>query len=145
MNEKAKIYTDAVEVEAVVSNFESCLTAPTEFHHREHLIVAMCYLLEEAEESKALERMRASLLRFLAHHRLQGVYHETITLFWLKRVHHFLRNTDIQRPLPLMVNDLIETCADPKLIYAYFSQELLSTAEAKQRWVMPDIQELVTM
>lgn len=142
MNDSLKPYETPAEVEAVVRKFESCIFGPSEFHHRDHLTVALCYL-REATEEEAVARLRASLFRFLNHHGIQQeVYHETITIFWLKRVRHFLSQTDSARSLPELANELIRTCCDPQLINLYFSKELLSSAEARQRWVEPDVQPL---
>lgn len=138
----SKTYTTAEEIEAVVRGFESCATAPSQFHHLEHLTVALWYLMD-ATETEALARLRANLLRFLAHHGVgANVYHETVTLFWLKRVRGFLSETNGERPLAAIANELIRACGDTRLIDAYFSKERLESEAARQGWVEPDVQPL---
>lgn len=142
MADQLQSYTTAEEVEEVRRKFESCAYMPDEFHHREHLIVALCYL-REATEQEALERLRSNLFRFLAHHRIQeNVYHETITLFWLKRVRHFLERADAGRTLAELASDLFTECGDPHLLETHFSKERLASDEARRAWVEPDLKPL---
>ncbi len=143
MNDAEVSYRTQAEVLEVVRKFESCEYAPDDFHHREHLTVALCYLLE-ADEHGALERLRTNLLRFLAHHKIQAdVYHETITLFWLKRVRHFLDGAGPRHELAFLANDLLRECCDARLIKEYYSEELLSSTEARRQWIEPDRRELL--
>lgn len=137
----AKIYRTADEVAEVVRRFEACALAPAEFDHPAHLIVAL-YYLRESSEAEALARMRAGLQSFIAHHRLSGVYNETITRFWIKRVHALLDGAAQERPLLEAANEVIARCGDAKLIFTYFSRERLATAAAASVWVEPDLRPL---
>ncbi len=142
MSDPPKSYTTSEEIEEVARKFETYAFDPSEFNHPQHLIVALLYL-RDATEEEALERIRRSLFRFLAHHQIQeNVYHETITLFWLKLVRRFLSQTNAARPLIEVANDLIQTHGDSRLIYSYFSKERLDSAEARQRWIEPDLKPL---
>ena len=76
--------TDA-EILTLVDRLERCLLAKEEFHHRDHLTVAVVYLYS-ADLETAMDRMRSSLKRFAAHHGVTGLYHETLTRFWLRQV-----------------------------------------------------------
>ena len=136
-----RIYRTADEVEEVVSRFESCAFAPEEFDHPAHLLVALCYL-RESSEAEALTRMRAGLQRFIAHHRLSGVYNETITRFWIRRVRALLDGAARERPLADLANEVIARGGEGKLIFEYFSRERLSTEEAVNGWVEPDARPL---
>ena len=78
--------------------------------------------------------MRASLKRFIAHHGLKG-YHETITRFWMEQVE---KRLDRSSCLCESVRQIQDQLADKDLVYRYFSKEVLSTAEAKARWVEPE-------
>jgi hypothetical protein len=79
-------YQSEREIESVVRGFESCETGKDQFKHRHHLVVAVWYLQTLSREA-AIERMRASLLRFLDHHGIdKGKYSETITVFWIDRI-----------------------------------------------------------
>ena len=76
--------TDA-EILTLVDRLERCLLGKEEFHHRDHLTVAVVYLYY-ADLDAAVDRMRATLKRFAAHHGVSGLYHETLTRFWLQQV-----------------------------------------------------------
>jgi hypothetical protein len=71
--------TDA-EILTLVDRLERCLLAKEEFHHRDHLTVAVVYLYASDLET-SMDRMRSSLKRFAAHHGVTGLYHETLTRF----------------------------------------------------------------
>jgi hypothetical protein len=91
----------------------------------------------------AHERMRAAVLGFLAQHRLDpGVYHETITAFWLRRVRAFVRCAGAGRHARELANELIKECGDSSLLFDYYSRELIDSKEARAGWVEPDLKAL---
>jgi len=74
------------EIENVVRGFETCETGADDFKHKDHLVVAVWYVHNLGREA-ALERMRAGLIRFLAHHEVDPQkYSEEITSSWIERV-----------------------------------------------------------
>ena len=62
------------QILTLVDRFERCLLGKSEFHHRDHLAVAVVYLYA-SDFDAAMDRMRASLRRFAAHHGVSGLYH----------------------------------------------------------------------
>ena len=81
-----KRYESEDEIANVVRAFEACETAADDFHHSEHLAVAVWYL-HTMDRDAALDRMRAGLLRFLDHHGVdQGKYSETVTVFYIDKI-----------------------------------------------------------
>jgi hypothetical protein len=79
-------YKTEEEIEQVVRGFETCTTAAADFHHREHLTVAVWYL-QTLSRVEAVERMRAALLRFLDHHGVdRKKYSEEVTVFWVDTI-----------------------------------------------------------
>ena len=144
MEKKAlKSFGSEAEVEAVVRGFESCATAPSEFGHREHLAVALCYLAR-SDTPAALERVRSGIDRFLRRYGEDpaGVYNETVTLFWLRRVRGVLESLPPGAPLDERANALLSACGDSKVIYDYYSRERLSSEEARASWAAPDLRPL---
>lgn len=125
--------TDA-EIIALVRKLERCELSPSEFHHRDHLAVSAAYLYAAGLEA-ALAAMRESLLRFTAHYGLKG-YHETITRFWMMLVDQRL---DRALCLERSVQRLQQELSDKNLIYQYYSKDTLNSAQAKARWVEPDL------
>jgi hypothetical protein len=124
--------TDA-EILTLVRKLERCEFAADEFHHRDHLAVSVAYLYA-ADLATALDRMRGSLRRFIAHHGLKG-YHETITRFWMEQV---AAQLDRRLCLSESVRQIQDQLGDKDLVYQYFSKEVLSSPEAKERWIGPD-------
>jgi hypothetical protein len=79
-------YQSEDEIERVVRRFETCETGADDFHHSDHLAVAVWYL-HTMDRDAALDRMRAGLLRFLDHYEGNtSKYSEPITVFYIDRI-----------------------------------------------------------
>jgi hypothetical protein len=79
-------YESEDEIENMVRAFEACETGADDFDHAQHLAVAVWYL-HAMDRDAALDRMRASLLRFLDHHEGDtSKYSETITVFYIDKI-----------------------------------------------------------
>ncbi len=79
-------YQSEDEIENVVRTFEACETGADDFHHAEHLAVAVWYL-HTMDRDAALDRMRAGLLRFLNHHEGDtSKYSEPVTVFYIDKI-----------------------------------------------------------
>jgi len=131
--------TDA-EVAEVARKFETCALLPQDFDHRAHLTVALYYLANFPAEI-ATARMREGLQRLIAHYKDTG-YHETITLFWLKLVRRFLDESVGDQRLADVANELLEKFGGSKLLFEYYSRELIQTEKARAEWVEPDLRKL---
>ena len=129
--------TDA-EILTLVDQLERCLLGKEEFHHRDHLAVATAYLYA-ADFETAMDRMRASLKRFAAHHSVTKLYHETLTRFWLQQVEAKL---DRRLCLAASVNKIQEQLGDKNLAFEYYSRERINSKEARKSWLEPDLKEL---
>jgi hypothetical protein len=127
-------------IETVVRRFEACDFKPDEFKHRHHLTVALWYLLT-MDEASAFRRMREGLVRLISHYGLSG-YNETTTLFWLKRASHALKTLDTRRPAAEVIAEAVELCGGSRTVFSYYSEERLSSDEAKAGWVGPDVRPL---
>ncbi|MCM3902865.1 MAG: hypothetical protein ND866_14260 [Pyrinomonadaceae bacterium] len=138
----AGYYKEFQEIEVVVDGFESCTTVKEDFTHRSHLTVA-AYYLHCSNQDEATERMRTGLLRFLDHHGVgRAKFHETLTVFWIRTVSGFLEGLDQTLPLLEMTNAVIESLSDSRLVFEYYSEELLRTDETRNGWVAPDLKDL---
>jgi len=140
-DQEKKRYHDTGEIERLVESFESCALPAAEFDHGAHLTVALWYLAG-LPAPEATDRVRAGLHRYTGHNNAQAIYNETITLFWLKLVHHFLAHSDSTRPLAERANELIATYVNSQLPLEYYSRELIQSPEAKHSWVEPDLKPL---
>ncbi|HEY7406419.1 MAG TPA: hypothetical protein VIB39_23025 [Candidatus Angelobacter sp.] len=129
------------EILTLVDRLERCLLAKNEFHHRDHLAVAVVYL-NAGDFSSALERMRATLTRFAAHHGVAGLYHETLTCFWLQQVEMRLdRDICLRESVEKIQSELI----DKELPFAFYSRERINSAEARKMWLQPDLESAGTV
>jgi len=129
--------TDA-EILTLVDRLERCLLAKEEFHHRDHLAVAVVYLYASDLEA-AMDRMRASLKRFATHHGVTGLYHETLTRFWLLQVEQRLDRSEC---LKQSVSKIQEKLNDKNLAFDYYSRERIESKEARDKWMEPDVKPL---
>lgn len=140
-DQEKKRYKDLREIENLVERFESCDLPTSEFDHGAHLTVALWYLAR-SPAPEASDHMRAGLHRYTRHNNAQAIYNETITLFWLKLVRHFLDHADAASTLDAHANQLIATYINSKLPFEYYSRELIQSTEAKASWVAPDLKPL---
>ncbi len=141
-NEPQKAYRSAHEIEALVNGFESCTLGAGQFRHREHLMVILWYL-SKFSTLEAARRMREGLYKFLDHHgHHRRKYHETITLFWVKKVRTLMEAKEAPCDLAAVASGILEACHDANLIFDYYSKELIASALARNEWVEPDLREL---
>jgi hypothetical protein len=136
-------YRTDEEVLEVVRSFESCELPPADFKHREHLLVALCYL-RRVGEAEAIERVRARINAYVRAHGINpNLYHETTTAFWLRRVRAYLARLERAGAGPLslteMTNALASECGSSRLIFDYYSRELIDSEAARRGRVEPDL------
>ena len=142
MPKPGELYRTDEEALDVVRRFESCELPTADFNHREHLLVALCYLLRMGD-ADALSHIRARIGKYAAAHGVNpNLYHETITAFWLKRVRAYLERTGHGHGLAQMTNALAAECGSSRLIFEYYSKELIDTEAARREWVGPDLRPL---
>lgn len=134
-----KRFTDDAQLERLVRDLESCTVPPAEFKHGAHLAVALWHLAH-LPEREAFARTGAGIRRFAAHHG-SNLYNETITLFWLKLVGNFLARAADGEPLHETANRLVSS-SEARVVFDYYSRELVWSDEAKAGWVEPDLKPL---
>lgn len=103
----SRLYESEAEIEQVVREFEACATAAADFHHREHLTVAVWYL-QTLSRAETGDMMRSALLRFLDHHGVdRKKYSEEVTVFWVDAIATRLEGIGSDAPLVEKVNQVI--------------------------------------
>jgi hypothetical protein len=137
---KLASYRNLEALLSVVRKFEACAYDKAEFTHNLHLTVAAWYLWTSTP-AEALDRMRASLLRFTKHHNVQG-YHETISRFWMLLLRESIVQGEGDRAFVKRVNDLLERFADKNILFEYYTRELVMSDRARAIWVEPDLKPL---
>lgn len=118
--------------------FEACETSPSEFDHAAHVRLAYVYLCGNAVDG-ASEKMKHSLLRFLAHLGVdQSKYHATITRAWVMAVSHFMSTSAPCQSAHAFVQ-ANPVLLDSKIMLTHYSAELLFSPQARQSFVSPDM------
>lgn len=142
-NENDK-YQTKDEIEALVTAFNNCTLSRSEWNHAAHLTVALLYLLRY-EEQEAIKQIRNHIKRYNAAMDIKTTSdsgnHETMTLFWVWIVRHYLSVTSKQDSILQLVNGLIGTY-NKHLPLEYYSRDLLMSWEARTNWVKPDLKPL---
>ncbi|MDT5155987.1 MAG: hypothetical protein QOH51_344 [Acidobacteriota bacterium] len=133
------------DILALVRGFDGCTLPREEWTHNAHLTVALWYLLQY-DWPEASGRVRRGIKRYNAAHGIvttpTGGYHETLTLFWLRRVRSFLEGERNEgRSLVSLANELAAS-ADKNLPLAYYTRERLFSPKARNAWVEPDLKTL---
>lgn len=135
-------YKTLTEIESLVRAFEDCTLPRSLWTHQVHLTVALWYLTHFSEE-QAIKCMRDRICKYnvtvgIKNTRASG-YHETLTLFWMRIVLHYLVHKSKDYFLVELANNLIATYTSTKLPLEYYSCNLLLSWEAQISWVEPDI------
>ncbi len=141
---KQEGYASFDEIKKVVEAFEDCTLPRAQWTHAAHLTIAfwylVCYPLPEAAE-----KIRAGIQRYNAANGIvmtkDGGYHETITLFWVRQVRHYLTTVTLEGHLVVLLNEMLRRY-DRQLPFEYYSRERLLSWEARQHWLEPDLKAL---
>ena len=88
---------------------------------------------------------------FAAHHGVGGLYHETLTTFWMRLLDRASRTYEVdsshrrspRRPkadLPLWqrINLIVARWGTRAPVDAHYSRELIASPAARERWIPPD-------
>jgi hypothetical protein len=134
------MFADIEEVAVLRSRFERCELSGAEFNHASHVAVITLDLLEAAAPQQALQRMSAALKQFAAHHG-STAYNQTITVFWLALIAHFVAEHASATGTEV-INAAVERFADKQLVFAHYSRERVLSAAAKSRFIAPDLRPL---
>ena len=134
---KTRDFTSDAEVAALVAAFEDASIPASEFTHTAHIAVALSYLKEMPPE-QALSRMREKVRAFAAHHSVGNLYHETLTVFWMKLLDHVTDAYDVDLPLWRRINLIVARWGTRAPVDAHYSREVILSNTAREKWVPPD-------
>ena len=134
---KTRDFANDAEVATLVEGFERATIPASEFTHVAHIAVALSYL-NEMPAADALTRMRKNILAFAAHHGVSGLYHETLTTFWMKLLDHLAANADVDLPLWQRINSIVAKWGTSAPVKAHYSPEVIQSKTAREGWIPPD-------
>jgi len=126
--------------EALVEEFESCRLPTENFHHADHIRLAWIYLGRMTEPAAAL-RIEQSIRRYAAHNNIPHLYHQTITLAWMRLVSAAVRATPPGSEFTAFASRH-EELFDVHRLKTYYSKEVLESPRARAEWVEPDLRQL---
>ena len=126
---------DDTEILALAEQFANCRWPCEQWTHRAHLAVALVYL-EQWSFEEALTRLRHDIVRYNSACGKPNSYHETVTVFFLRRIAAH-REAHPHRSLPVLVEDLVQVCSMQSLD-EHYSRELLGSPAARSSWQPPD-------
>ena len=130
--------------DAFLIRFERCEFSREEWRHREHLKAAYLYLLR-FPFAEALDRMRAGVQALNARHKVPEAidrgYHETLTCCWMRLVHCALCEAGPAASADAFLDQHTQLLAKRAALFFYSRDRILS-ADAKARWVEPDLAPL---
>lgn len=115
-----------------VRAFEACEIPGAEFHHRDHIRLAWIY--HHCHGALAGARIAASIRNYAAHLGVSGKYHETITQAWMQLV---VSAAGPARDFDAFIAEHPELL-DKSLLAEFYSEEILGSQEARERFIEPD-------
>jgi hypothetical protein len=145
MDESSILPDSEEEYRDFIQQFKDCSLPKSRWKHGAHLLVALWYVAEHDEE--ALPLVRLGILKYNESTGVRNTetdgYHETVTVFWVRIVKAFLREEDNNRPRHELAADLIAAYLFRKNFYReHYSFDLMTSKEARLRWVSPDLRPL---
>jgi hypothetical protein len=122
--------------EEFLAAFEAAQIPKAAFHHREHVRLAWLYLRRHGP-AEGTARMREGIRSFAASNGVPGLYHETLTTFWVLAVQAAHR-ADPEAPdfesFALRHPELL----DKALVRRHYRDGTIESARARMEWVEPD-------
>ncbi len=130
--------------ETFLQQFEAGTWPLESMHHREHVKLAYLYLSRYPFDV-ASARIRTSIKAFNATYNVpEGIdrgYHETMTQAWMNLIHCTLEEFGPAENLDAFVDTHTQLLAKRALLF-FYSRDHIMSAEAKQRFVEPDLSPL---
>ncbi len=135
----AKYLPSAADLQ-FLRDFETCELPEAQWTHLSHVRIAWLYLTQLAS-ADALQRLRDGILRFNAEvlGRRQE-YHETVTVAFSRIISDRIFPGEVWEGFSRRIDDLLD--GRSPMLARYYSQELLSSATARQSFVEADLEEL---
>lgn len=132
-------------LEKLVRSFEQQALPPDMWNHEAHLKTALWYVYHEGEAA-ALAKLRVGLITFLngvgKQSTLTGGYHETLTVFWVKRLRQFVEEHPGLPFADLLEKLLASELASPDYVKQYYQEGVLQSVRARAAWVLPDVKPI---
>ena len=110
---------------------------PSQFHHRDHLRLAWSLSRELGGES-AGQVITAAIRGFASRHGQAEKYNDTMTRFWVRLVDHLIQTHPDIVDFPAFLA-AFPSVLDKDLPFRHWTRETMFGADARSRWVEPDV------
>ena len=134
-------YADESEVIDLVRSFEDATISRDDWHHAEHLVVALYYLTHHDIDT-ATTKMRDGIFKLLRETfevdlTKEMPYHETLTVFWMRTVAEFKASKNANS----LLDNANEVAArfDKDYPLRFYSRERLFSDEARVKFIGSDL------
>lgn len=117
--------------EDFLTAFNSCELPLASFRHGDHLRLAWLYL-HRKPFNEALELVREGIQRYAAHHSASHIFHETVTVAWVK-----LLATHREASFAEFIKGN-ESRLNLGLLHQFWSPDALDSQAARRSWLPPD-------
>jgi hypothetical protein len=135
---ESALYRSSDQITQLVHAFEAGTLAPAEFDHHAHMTVALWYL-SQMPFAEATATMRTNIQHFAARYQQSQLYHETITGFWMRLLHHILEHADASEAFPDLVYRTITIYGTMQVFFRHYGKERAFSEEARHHWIAPDL------
>ena len=122
---------------SIVQSFDRGEAPNGKFHHRDHILVAWCYL-QEFPLLEALTRLVAAIQRFALAKGVPDLYHATITVGYVMIISQRLSENPTAGWLEFERTNRDLFVWPNGALSDYYSAEQLAGARAKQEFLLPD-------
>jgi hypothetical protein len=133
-----------IDDEEFLQAFESATWPLNEWRHRDHIKLAYLYLCRYPLET-AVEKTRDGIRAYnTAQHVPDGLtrgYHETLTQAWLQLVHVTLCEFGPRQTADEFADAHPQLLSKQAVLF-FYSRERIMSAEAKQKFIEPDLAAL---
>jgi hypothetical protein len=129
------------EIDAFLAAFEDGSLPKEQWTHAAHIFTGACYVREYGEAA-AIDRMRERVSAFnLAvggQNTATSGYHETVTVFWIKRLAGFCSgHSDLGRS-ELALRAVSEFVGQREIYVEFYDFDILKSEEARRVWIEPN-------
>jgi hypothetical protein len=126
------------ECEAFLEQFEAGSVPSAEWTHQAHIAMATVYLARYGDS--VLPHTRAALRNhLLSRGKPIGLYHETLTIFWLAVIAEDMQTQKAQPLHTVVSNNCALFGSQSKLHERYYSFDVFNSPEAHTLWMPPDL------
>jgi hypothetical protein len=131
------------KIQHLLARFRDHSLPLAEWTHEAHLLVGLYHVYHYSLE-KAIYDLRAGIITYnLAsggQNTIERGYHETITQFWARLMLQFIEQQGRDQPLGELCTFFLKSpLAEQQIMFEYYSQDLLFSANARALYVEPDL------